>query len=98
MRLCIFTACVDATLFSQATGGLVHGDGLTALQFRETAGDITRSFRFPVVAPTRIKLERQGPLFTLWTGGEGKPLPDGTPVEFMQPRDPAKTGTPVPSR
>ena len=24
--------------------------------------------------------------------------PDGTRVEFMQPRDPAKAGTPVPSR
>ncbi|MEO7146125.1 MAG: hypothetical protein ABI165_21735 [Bryobacteraceae bacterium] len=33
---------------------VVHGNGLTALQVRETTGGITRGFRFPVVAPDRI--------------------------------------------
>jgi TolB protein len=61
---------------------LVHGDGLTALQFRETAGDTTRSVSFPVVAPTRIRLERRGNRYTLWTGRDGEPLQEtaSTPV------------------
>src|SRR5260370_33799864 len=43
---------------------VVHGDGLTALPFRETAGDNTASVRFPAVAAAKVKLERRGPLFT----------------------------------
>jgi TolB protein len=70
---------------------MVHGDGLTALQFRETAGDITRSVRFTVVAPARIKLERRGPLFTLWTGQEGQPLQEAGAIP-MKLSDPVYVG------
>lgn len=70
---------------------MVHGDGLTALQFRETAGDITRSVRFPVVAPPRIKLERRGPLFTLWTGQQGQPLQEAGAIP-MKLSDPVYVG------
>jgi hypothetical protein len=70
---------------------MVHGDGLMALQFRETAGDITRSVRFPVMAPVRIKLERRGPLFTLWTGREGQPLQEAGAIP-MKLSDPVYVG------
>jgi hypothetical protein len=53
---------------------VVHGDGLTQIQFRETAGDVTRAVKFPVEAPLRIRLERRGPVFTMWTGAPGAPL------------------------
>jgi hypothetical protein len=53
---------------------VVHGDGLTNLQSRETAGDITRAIRFPVQAPTQIRLERRGNVVSLWTGRDGEPL------------------------
>ena len=70
---------------------VVHGDGLTALQFRETAGDITRSVRFPAVAPARLKLERRGPLFTLWTGRDGQPLQEAGAIP-MKLTDPVYVG------
>jgi len=70
---------------------VVHGDGLTAIQFRETAGEITRSVRFPVVAPARIKLERRGPLFTLWTGADGQPLQEAGAIP-MKLSDPVYVG------
>src|SRR5579872_3430307 len=70
---------------------VVHGDGLTAIQFREMAGDITRSVRFPVVAPARIKLERRGPLFTLWAGAEGEPLREAGAIP-MKLSDPVYVG------
>jgi TolB protein len=70
---------------------MVHGDGLTALQFRETAGDITRGIRFPAVAPARIKLERRGPWFTLWTGQVGQPLQEAGAIQ-MKLTDPVYVG------
>jgi hypothetical protein len=53
---------------------VVHGDGLTNLQYRETAGDITRAVRFPVIGPTQIRLERRGNVFSMWTARPGEPL------------------------
>jgi TolB protein len=38
---------------------VVHGDGLTALQWREKAGDITRTVHFPLNAPTKLRFERR---------------------------------------
>jgi len=50
---------------------VVHGDGLTALQWRERAGDITRTVHFPVSGPTRLRLERRGNRITLYAGKAG---------------------------
>jgi hypothetical protein len=63
---------------------VVHGDGLTNLQFRETAGDITRGVRFPVVGPTQLRLERRGNVFSLWTAKDGEALQEAgsIPVPF----------------
>jgi TolB protein len=60
---------------------VVHGNGLTALQVRETADDITRGFDFPVVAPTRIRLERRGNVYTLWQGKEGESLQEAGSIQ-----------------
>ncbi|MDQ2899691.1 MAG: hypothetical protein M3Y07_07810 [Acidobacteriota bacterium] len=61
---------------------VVHGNGLTELQFRETADDITRGFRFPVVAPARIALEKRGNVFSLWEAKEGEPLREAGSVQM----------------
>ena len=53
---------------------MVHGDGLTGLQYREKADDVTRGVRFPISAPTRIRIERRRNAITVWAGKEGTPL------------------------
>ena len=60
---------------------VVHGDGLTALQYREVADDLSRTVRFPVQAPTRLQLERRGNWFTLWAGKDGQPLTETGSVQ-----------------
>jgi regulation of enolase protein 1 (concanavalin A-like superfamily) len=47
---------------------VVHGDGLTALQYREKAGDMTIGKPSALKAPTRIRLERRGDTITAWAG------------------------------
>lgn len=49
---------------------LVHGDGLTALQYREKAGAETQEVRAEMVSPPFVKLERHGNTFTLFVGDE----------------------------
>ena len=53
---------------------VVHGSGLTEIQFREAMGDLTHAIRFPVDAPVRIRLERKEGWFTMYAGSEGQPL------------------------
>jgi TolB protein len=53
---------------------VVHGSGLTALQWREKPDDITRTVHFPVDGPTRLRLERRRNVVTLYAGKEGGPL------------------------
>jgi TolB protein len=43
----------------------VHGDGLTSLQFRRTAGGVTEETRSAVSAPDVIQLERVGRTYTM---------------------------------
>ena len=47
------------------TDAVVHGSGLTALQWREKADDVTRTIHFPVDGSTRLRLERRGNVVTL---------------------------------
>jgi hypothetical protein len=53
---------------------VVHGSGLTALQWREKADDVTRTVHFPVEGPTRLRLERRRNVVTLYAGKEGGAL------------------------
>jgi len=53
---------------------VVHGSGLTALQWREKPDDVTRTIHFPVDGPTRLRLERKRNVVTLYAGKEGGPL------------------------
>lgn len=53
---------------------VVHGSGLTALQWREKADDVTRTVHFPVNGPTRLRLERRRNVVTLFAGEAGGAL------------------------
>jgi hypothetical protein len=53
---------------------IVHGSGLTALQWREKADDITRTIHFPIEGPTRIRLERRRNVVKMFAGNEGGEL------------------------
>lgn len=52
----------------------VHGDGLTALQFRRTQGAVTEELRSTVIAPDVIQLERQGSRVIMSVAHFGEPL------------------------
>ena len=53
---------------------VVHGSGLTALQWREKADDVTRTVHFPIEAPTHLRLERRRNLVTMYAAKDGGPL------------------------
>lgn len=55
----------------------LHGDGLTALQFRPTAGAETQEIRSKVKAPQQMRIERRGNQFTIYAG---KPGEDSSPA------------------
>lgn len=57
------SAYIDAT---------THGDGLTALQFRDTKGAPTREVMSNVVGPVRLRIEKRGDIFTLYVGKAGE--------------------------
>ena len=52
--------------------GVIHGDGLTSLQFREVKGGETLEVQSPISAPASLKLARHGDLFTLSVAREGE--------------------------
>jgi TolB protein len=52
----------------------LHGDGLTSLQFRPTAGAETDEVKAEVNAPRRIRIERRGNQFTMYVGNPGEEL------------------------
>jgi len=51
---------------------VVHGNGLTCLQFRKTKGRITEEIQSPISAPAFLRLERHGEVFSLYTSKDGK--------------------------
>ena len=51
---------------------VVHGDGLTSLQYRRVAGGPTEEFRSPISGPAAIRLERHGDVFTLSVSRDGQ--------------------------
>jgi TolB protein len=57
---------------SSQVNGVIHGDGLTSLQFRKKPGDQTSEIRSVAIAPTIMQLERKGNLFILSTAIEGQ--------------------------
>jgi hypothetical protein len=52
----------------------VHGDGLTALQYREAAGAPTHEIRSNVVKPARVRIDKQGDRIFISVAAAGQPL------------------------
>ncbi|HEY7886478.1 MAG TPA: hypothetical protein VIC08_16135, partial [Cellvibrionaceae bacterium] len=52
----------------------VHGDGLTALQFRERTGANTEEYKLNLQAPDVIQLERRGQTFIMSAARMGEPF------------------------
>jgi regulation of enolase protein 1 (concanavalin A-like superfamily) len=71
-------ACLFARQSSDAgsayTDVAVHGSGLTALQYREAAGETTHEIQSDISAPTRVRLEKRGDYFSMWVAPAGEEL------------------------
>ena len=68
------SACADVAL---------HGDGLTSLQFREIAGDVTHEVQSSIAAPRRLRLEKIGDTIYLSLAGADDVLhPSGCSVRL----------------
>lgn len=52
----------------------LHGDGLTSLQTRDQKGSVTHEVEASVSAPKRLRLEKRGDWFYLWTGSSDADL------------------------
>lgn len=64
----------------------LHGDGLTALQFRPVPGAETSEVRSPVNAPPFIRLVRHGAQLSMWVGKNDAVTPSGpVTIEFKGP-------------
>ena len=72
----------------------VHGDGLTSLQYRTSAGETTQEMRSDVKAPARIRILRQGDQFTIAAGAVGEELKPTGPVTIVL-KDPVYVGLAV---
>ncbi len=59
---------------SPYVSAVVHGDGLTSMQFREMKGGTTKEVRSELVRPLALRLERHGDTFTLSAAMDGKPF------------------------
>lgn len=53
---------------------VVHGDGLTSIQYREERGGPTREIQARVKGPRRLRIEKEGDYVSLSVAGEGEPL------------------------
>ena len=53
---------------------VVHGDGLTSIQYRAERGGPTREIQANVRAPRRIRIDREGDTVVLSVAGAGEPL------------------------
>jgi len=48
----------------------LHGNGLTALQFRDEKGALTHEVQATLSSPKRARIEKHGDYFTMWLAGE----------------------------
>jgi len=69
-----------------------HGDGLTSLQFRGAPNEQTYEVLTQVDGPVRLRLERKGSRFTIYTGRANGELKPSSPVEFVTMQDPVYVG------
>ncbi len=62
----------------------LHGDGLTSLQFRETAGEVTHEVQSVNKAPKRLRLEKVGDyVYMSLAGADGVLRPSGSSTHLL---------------
>jgi TolB protein len=76
---------------SVQVSGTVHGDGLTALQYRTATGANMQEYRSAVSAPEVIQLERKGKRYTLSVARKGELFTE-TSAEIDGPGDEVLAG------
>jgi len=59
---------------SSQVSAVVHGDGLTSLQFRRTKGTVTEEIKSKVTAPDVVQLERKGKTYVMAVARFGEPF------------------------
>jgi Tol biopolymer transport system component len=59
---------------SAQVSAVVHGDGLTSLQFRRTRGTATEEIKSNVTAPDVVQLERKGKTYVMAVARFGEPF------------------------
>jgi TolB protein len=70
---------------------VVHGDGLTSLQFRPATGEMSKDVRViaksDLSAPVRLRIERRGDMVTVLAGKPGDTLTSSvpSPIVFQGP-------------
>jgi hypothetical protein len=69
----------------------LHGDGLTSLQYRPTAGAQTQEIVSTTKGLARIRIERRGNQFTMYAGKPGEPLTASAPTTVVL-KDPVYVG------
>lgn len=69
-----------------------HGNGLTSLQFRGTAGEQTYEIFTQVPEPARLRLVRHGSAFTMYAGKPNEELKPYGPIDFVRMKDPVYVG------
>ena len=62
---------------SPHVNAVVHGDGLTSLQFRRTAGAVTEEIKSKITRANVIQLERKGSTYTMRVAKYGEPFVTG---------------------
>jgi hypothetical protein len=71
---------------------VLHGDGLTSLQFRGAANENTYQVFTQSDGPTRLRIVRQGSRYTMFSGKPGFELKPAGPVEYVRMTGPAYVG------
>src|SRR6266851_6841354 len=59
---------------SAQVSAVVHGDGLTSLQFRREKGTVTEEIKSKVTAPDVVQLERKGKTYVMSVAPFGEPF------------------------
>ena len=59
---------------SRYADAIIHGDGLTSIQYREEKGGPTREIQSNVKGPARIRIEKEGDYVSMSVAAEGEEL------------------------
>ena len=71
---------------------VLHGDGLTSLQFRGMPNENTYQVFTHTDGPARLRIVREGSRFTMFSGAPGGELKPTGPVEYVRMTGPVYMG------